>query len=138
MTFSTLPRSEKMRLLFREKMLREIGEWGEWESNSFPKGTVSNDRSSFSFNFIRSYHNNVFSVLERPMRSGTHLAVSSLSGERPSWWEMQRIKNELMGAHTTGIEVYPPQNEVVDGADMFHIFVTTGPASFSLINGEEE
>lgn len=131
----TLPPPEQERLLFREKILRQKGEWGDWESASFPKGTVSKDKNTFSYSFVRAHKNNVFAVLERNLANGTHLAVSSLSGERPSWWEMQRIKNELMGESTTGIEIYPPQDEVVDGANMFHIFVTVEGAAFSIFDG---
>ena len=36
---------------------------------------------------------------------------------------MQRIKNEICGEDSIGMEVYPPQSQVVDEADMFHIFV---------------
>ena len=136
--FNMLPHSDQDRLLFRESLFRRLGEWGEWETKSFPKGTVSSNRSYFGYHFVRSRQNDVFAVLERKVQGGTHLAVSSLSGERPSWWEMQRIKNELMGESTTGVEIYPPQDEVVDGANMFHIFVTHEASQFSLVKEMEE
>lgn len=63
-----------------------------------------------------------------------HLAVSSLSGIRPTWHEMQRIKDDLAGPDTTAIEVYPPQREIVDGADMFHIWVLRGKLPFGLFH----
>ena len=61
-----------------------------------------------------------------------HLAVSSLSGQRPTWPEMQRIKDELAGPEATAIEVYPPRDQVVDEADMFHIWVLRGRLPFGL------
>lgn len=58
----------------------------------------------------------------------------SLSQERPTWWEMQRIKCDLSGKQSTAVEVYPPSDQVVDGADMFHIWVLPEPLSFGLSN----
>lgn len=58
--------------------------------------------------------------------------MASLSAIRPSWWEMQRIKDELAGKGCTAVEVYPPADEVVDDADMFHIWVLPEPLAFSL------
>ena len=64
-----------------------------------------------------------------------HLAVSSLSGIRPTWPEMQRIKNELVGSDATAIEVYPPERDVIDQADMFHLWVLRGSLPFGLHKG---
>jgi hypothetical protein len=52
-----------------------------------------------------------------------HLAVSSLSGVRPTFHEMQRIKNELLGPEIIAVEIYPMQDDLVDAADMFHLWV---------------
>ena len=62
----------------------------------------------------------------------THLGVSSLSGIRPTFHEMQRIKNDLAGQDATAIEVYPPQHQMVDEADMFHLWVLRGKLPFGL------
>ncbi len=45
---------------------------------------------------------------------------------------MQRIKDEIAGYDATAIEVYPPKSEVVDEADMFHIWVLRGKLPFGL------
>jgi len=74
----------------------------------------------------------VFSVLERPVVGATHLAITSLSGVRPTWWEAQRIKNEIAGEAATAVEVYPPASEVVDEADMYHLWILPDPLPFSL------
>ncbi len=47
---------------------------------------------------------------------------------------MQRIKDEIAGPDATAIEVYPPHAEIVDQADMFHIWVVPGPLPFSLFD----
>ncbi len=117
-------------LLRREAVLRKSGDWGAWETVTFPPGTIG---PGWSHNITLAQKNRVFSVLRRDAGGGvTHLAVSSLSEERPTWWEMQRIKDELAGADTTAVEVYPPAAEVVDGANMFHIWVLPHGLPFGL------
>lgn len=127
---SLVSRNERRRLLCAEAWARKSGEWGEWETLTFPAGTVG---KGWSYDITIAHKNHVFSVLRRDAGGGvTHLAISSLSGERPTWWEMQRIKNELAGPDATAVEVYPPAAEVVDEADMFHIWVLPQPLTFGL------
>jgi hypothetical protein len=72
-------------------------------------------------------------VLDRNLPDGTrHLMISSLTGDRPTWWEAQRIKNEIAGQNATAVEVYPPQSEVVDDADAYHLWVLPTSLGFSL------
>lgn len=118
-------------LMATERKLRRLGKWGDWENPPLPH--VQSD--GWLSQVHKVHRNRVFSVLERLDFCGvTHLAVTSLSGERPTWWEMQRIKNELAGKDATAIEVYPPHDQVVDGADMFHIWVLRGNLPFGLHN----
>lgn len=125
---SSLPRAERRRLLAAEAAHRRSGDWGAWETISGPAGA-----SGWPSEVVAAHKNRVFAVLERPLADGTvHLAVSSLSEIRPTWWEMQRIKDELAGDTATAVEVYPPRDEIVDGADMFHIWVLPQPLPFSL------
>ena len=107
------PKKQRAALLERERKLRRTGEWGPWDTLTFQPGTIGQGAW----------------IAEVGVR---HLAVSSLTGTRPTWPEMQRIKNELAGADGTAIEVYPPQDQVVDGADMFHIWVLRGKLPFGL------
>ena len=122
------PAKERKKLLETERKRRRSGEWGEWERIENPRrfgpGWLG------EVDYVRK--NRVFSVLVRDVGSAIHLAVSSLSGDRPTWWEMQRIKNDLAGPGATAVEVYPPQAEVVDGADMFHIWIVPYGLPFSL------
>jgi hypothetical protein len=75
---------------------------------------------------------------DRTLENGVrHLAVSSLSGIRPTWREMQRIKDSIAGCNKTAVEVYPPATEIVDQADMFHIWVLPEPLPFSLFVSQE-
>lgn len=102
-----------------------------WEAITFPKGSAGS--SGWAFEITRAHKNKVFAVLDRAAGNGVrHLAITSLSGDRPTWHEMQRIKNEIAGHDMTAIEVYPPHNEVVDDADMFHIWVLAESLPFGL------
>lgn len=125
-----LPRNERRVLLSREKAARGSGDWGGWERMEFPRGSAGR---GWAADFTIAHRNKVFSVLDRTLGDGTrHLAVSSLSGERPTWREMQRIKSEIAGAAATAVEVYPPDDLVVDEADMFHIWVLPQSLPFGL------
>ncbi len=125
-------RRERRLLLRAEERARRTGDWGEWETLTFPRGSAGD---GWAADFTVAHRNRVFSVLDRTLGNGVrHFAVSSLSHERPTWWEMQRIKCDLAGESATAVEVYPPSDQVVDGADMFHIWVLPEPLSFGLSN----
>lgn len=40
-----------------------------------------------------------------------------------SWYDLQRIKNELCGGDRTAIEVYPPESQLIDDANLYHLWV---------------
>jgi hypothetical protein len=107
--------------------------WGAWEILEYPDGVLSGRGWLRDVRQVRK--NKVFAVLVRPHERGVHLAVSSPSGIRPTWWEMQRIKNEILGEEATAVEVYPPNSEVVDEADMFHIW-SIDPLPFTIFTAK--
>jgi len=39
------------------------------------------------------------------------------------WRDLQRIKDELVGAERVAVQVHPPANEVVDQANLAHLWV---------------
>ncbi len=124
-----VPRNERRVLLATEARVRRSGDWGPWEVITFPAGSIG--PRGWCSEITTAHKNRVFSVLERAAGEGvTHYAVASLSGERPTWWEMQRIKDELAGEDATAVEVYPPHAEIMDEADMFHIWVMPGGLPF--------
>ena len=126
-----VPAKERQRLLNLERKFRQSGNWGEWEH--LPVAPGSAGKGGWASYVTTAHRNRCFCVLERQAEAGViHLAVSSLSGIRPSWWEMQRIKDELAGHDATAIEVYPPKSQIVDEADMFHIWVLRGKLPFGL------
>lgn len=128
------PRSERRMLLNAEQKLRASGKWPAWEKVPMPNGIPGG--GGWCRDIRAAYRNTIFSVLERPLSDGTvHLAITSLSTARPSWWEAMRIKNDLAGANATAVEVYPPMSEVVDDADMYHLWVLPTALPFSLKAG---
>ena len=40
-----------------------------------------------------------------------------------TWADMQRIKNELCGPESVGLEVFPRESELVDEANVYHLWV---------------
>lgn len=123
-------RNERRKLLDRERSARRSGMWPAWCERQFRRGSAGN---GWAAEFTRAHLNDVFCVLDRMLPDGTrHLMISSLTGDRPSWWEAQRIKNEIAGADATAVEVYPPQLEVVDDADAYHLWVLPSPLAFTL------
>lgn len=134
---ATVSRNERRVVLRAEAQARASGKWSAWEIIPLPQGVPHT--TGWAREVRTALRNNVFSVLRRRLASGViHLAVSSLSQIRPTWHEMQRIKDEIAGADVTAVEVYPPHDQIVDGADMFHIWVVP-PLDFGLHhrNGED-
>ena len=125
-----VPPKEQRRLLALERKFRASGDWGVWETIPLAPGQGGD---GWAGQCHQVHRNRVFAVLVRMDHSGAiHLAVSNLSGVRPTWPEMQRIKDDIAGPNVTAIEVYPPKAEVVDEADMFHIWVIRGKLPFGL------
>lgn len=125
---------ERAALLKKEARLRSRGEWGPWERISDEvRARTLGMRTGWVRDVRTVYKNSVFSVLERLDTSGVlHIGISSLSGIRPTWYEMQRIKDELFGTESTGVEIYPPAVDIVDGSDMFHLWILPGEIPFGL------
>jgi hypothetical protein len=53
-----------------------------------------------------------------------HLSIKDHDkSARHDWRDLQRIKNELMGAECDAVEVYPAESKLVDSANQYHLFV---------------
>jgi hypothetical protein len=52
------------------------------------------------------------------------------------WRHLQAIKNEVFGAERMAFEIYPPESQLVDSANQFHLWVL--PADFQLPFGFDE
>lgn len=43
------------------------------------------------------------------------------------WRDLQRIKNDLVGPENEGLELYPAESRVQDGANQYHLWVFADP-----------
>ena len=108
----------------------DMREAGEWERIELPNGL---EPYMWLAEITHAFRNNDFLVGVRPIEGGvTHLIVSTWSRRRLTWPEMQRIKNEIAGEHATAVEVYPPKDEVVDGDNVYHLWVLPSGLPFGL------
>lgn len=73
----------------------------------------------------RIWKNNLYVVQVFPKPNGITLLMVRRNDAAPirSWSDMQRIKNELMGDHRVAVEIYPAESDVVDQANMYHLWV---------------
>ena len=52
-----------------------------------------------------------------------HAAIRNIDSTDIPWSEKQRIKNELFGEEKQAIEFFPKQSELIDEANMYHIWI---------------
>jgi hypothetical protein len=72
--------------------------------------------------------NDTYQVMKRERGGWVHLSVKRLDrGTCHDWRHMQQIKNELVGPENEGIELYPAESRLVDGANQYHIWVLKDP-----------
>lgn len=131
---SAVGSKERKALLKREARWRAAGDWGSWQKLERQQfAAILGGRTGWVTEVTSVYRNKVFSVLERHDATGIiHAGIASLSGIRPTWYEMQRIKDEVFGEGSTAVEVYPPKRDIVDGSDMFHLWILPKELPFGL------
>lgn len=94
------------------------------------------------------WRNNVYSVQVYVRTDSLHhgqvralqLAVRRHDGDEiHGWSDLQRIKDEIAGPERVAIEIYPAAKDVVDNANMRHLFVLpAGTAAPFTIDGRWE
>lgn len=107
-----------------------------WENRDYHK-----DHPQAPAGLKHCYLNGIYSVqwfeVETEWGQVVHLMVRRHDeGPIREWTHMQRIKNELVGPERVAVEVYPAQSEVVDQANMYHLWVL--PEGFRLPFGLEK
>ncbi|WP_017993885.1 DUF7694 domain-containing protein [Rhizobium leguminosarum] len=111
------------------------GDWGLWRITDLPDGIPGGKGWNKEVRSVRA--NNLYVVLVRPFvdeqgNEVIHLAIRTASQLEPPWRDMQRIKNEICGEEATAIQVMPPASELIDEADMYHMWVLSGRLPFTL------
>lgn len=108
--------------------------WNAWKRGPVPR-TYKGDSElehmgarGYLRGVTETWSNGWYAVMARPVETTwgtvTHVMVTNLPGTTVrDWPDLMRIKNELFGDHRTAVEVFPPRNEVVDQADMTHLWI---------------
>jgi|HigsolmetaGSP11D_1036233.scaffolds.fasta_scaffold26008_2 hypothetical protein len=53
----------------------------------------------------------------------THVCIRNADNTDIPWAEKQRIKNELFGSERCAVEIFPAESELVDAANMYHLWI---------------
>ncbi|TCV66327.1 hypothetical protein [Neorhizobium sp. S3-V5DH] len=111
------------------------GDWGPWRVTDLPDGIPGG--SGWCKQVRSAKANNLYVVLIRPFYDMDghlthHCAIRTASNLEPPWRDLQRIKNELFGSEATAVQVMPPASELIDAADLYHIWVLPERLPFTL------
>ena len=111
------------------------GDWGQWRITNLPDGIPGGNGWCKQVRQVQA--NNLYVVLIRRFvdeqgEQVTHLAIRTASQLEPPWRDMQRIKNEICGEEATAVQVMPPASELIDEADMYHMWVLSSRLPFTL------
>jgi hypothetical protein len=86
--------------------------------------------------------NDLYSVQEYAVESAwgevRHFAIRRHDGDKDiPWADKQRIKNDLAGSERIALEVFPAEAELVDEANLYHLWILPPGMSlpFSLHGG---
>lgn len=79
-----------------------------------------------------AFRNDLYSVFVRHVgRGALHLSFHRHDrGAVRDWRHFQAIKNEVAGPERTAIEIFPPESQLVDAANEYHLWVL--PPDFPL------
>jgi len=132
-------RTERRLAVARERKAMLTGKWKPFERIELPQGAPG-------FGWLRAvryvFRNDLYAVLCRPVTTMNgevvHCAIRTASNLEPPWRDKQRIKNECFGGDRVAVEVMPTVANLVDAADMYHMWVLPPGFSFDFGLGDEE
>ncbi|SLK16651.1 MULTISPECIES: DUF7694 domain-containing protein [unclassified Paenibacillus] len=98
-----------------------------WVGKPSPKSMRVGNGWFAEMNRAYSSKDGKYAVMTREVETDwgtvTHACIRNIEGTDICWSEKQRIKDELLGVERTAIEVFPKRSEVVDEANMYHLWV---------------
>lgn len=110
----------------RRRQEREQGWAMRWERKPTPR-ELGRKLAGWANEVDAVWANGKYAVLIREVKSPwgpvQHAAISTLASTDIPWRDKQRIKNELFGPERVAIEVFPAESQMVDGANMYHLWV---------------
>lgn len=75
----------------------------------------------------KAWENGFYAVMARDIETKwgkvTHLFITGKDHADIPWFDKQVIKNKLVGYDKLAIEVFPPQEKLVDEANAYHLWV---------------
>lgn len=84
-----------------------------------PEALVENETLWVNSHYVVHRH-----LLEGKMEGAIHLSIRDHKRRAVrDWRHFQRIKNELAGKEREAIEIFPPESNLVDTANQYHLFV---------------
>lgn len=114
----------------------QVEGWGEWKHKDPNSDHADLVREATGNDVCPNYfwYNNVCSVqgFEHNTTWGvvTQLLIRDHENHEFCWKDKQRIKDELCGSDRIAVEVFPEQENLVDQADVYHLWVL--PQGFEL------
>jgi hypothetical protein len=117
--------TERLSRAERRRSMREAGRTSKWLKKLSPKEL--HQGNGWFGEMDKVWVNDKYCVMARTIQTewGTvhHACIRNVSGGDIPWREKQKIKNELWGKEYTAIEVFPKESELVDAANMYHLWI---------------
>ncbi len=110
--------------LAAEAKALKTGAWGPWER--FDGAPIIGN--GWVRRITHVFRNRCYVVMVRPfdapgLGAMQHFAIRAVSSLEPPWRNLQRIKDELAGPELFAVQVCPPAADMVDGADLYHLWI---------------
>lgn len=97
-------------------------DWSKWEDRSHV--LIAHRNKSIQAAYVSKQASVQVSVFQHPeFKKITHLWVRRHDDKPMGWTQLQRIKNEIVGYDKMAIQVFPKTKNVVDQANMYHLWV---------------
>ncbi len=127
---------ERRNLALRSEVERlTMGEQPRWTPFQEADGAVFGDGEFTNAPKYRIFVNSRYQVTVFPsvgfdLAPGAQLTWLSIKRNDGAaiadWRDLQRIKNELVGEEAEGVQLYPAESRMVDGANQYHLHCLTG------------
>lgn len=114
-----------MNRAYRRRMERESGLNAAWER--LPSAKEMGKTGGWFGELDRHFTDRKYSVQVRTVQTDwgpvEHAVIRNTGATDITWREKQRIKNEIFGPERVAVEVFPAQSELVDDANLYHIWI---------------
>ncbi|MGM0806493.1 MAG: DUF7694 domain-containing protein [Bacillota bacterium] len=99
-----------------------------WKRHAAPNSFKQHKHSGWFGEMDRAYSDgSSYAILIRTVETEwglvEHAAIRNGDNTDIPWGEKQRIKNEVFGTERVAIEVFPKESELVDAANMYHLWI---------------